>query len=256
MHVFSKLWMLLLIPILGFAPIQPEQERLSLKGAWELTEVDGEKVGEGVQTVRIFSDTYSMTTKYNHAKKEFIQSYGGPYLYDGKKVTFTVDYHTADTSTVGKTAMAKVKIDKKEPTGNRVIVKGLGVSGNKINQVWKRIDKGEQPLAGAWQITRRMGRGGEMRTMKRGPRKTVKILSGTRFQWTAMNTATKEFLGCGGGTYTFENGKYVETIEFFSRDASRVGMSLSFDGKIEEGEWHHSGKSSKGMPIMEVWAKD
>nr|WP_299343463.1 hypothetical protein [Allomuricauda sp.] len=83
----------------------------------------------------------------------------------------------------------------------------------------------------------------------------MKILSGTRFQWIAYNTETKEFMGTGGGTYTTENGKYVENIGFFSRDDSRVGASLSFDFELKDGDWHHSGKSSKGNPIYEIWSK-
>jgi hypothetical protein len=62
-------------------------------------------------------------------------------------------------------------------------------------------------------------------------------------------------MGTGGGTYTFKDGKYTENIEFFSRDSSRVGSSLAFDGKLENGDWHHSGLSSKGDPIYEVWSR-
>ena len=83
----------------------------------------------------------------------------------------------------------------------------------------------------------------------------MKILSGTRFQWIAYNTETKEFFGTGGGTYTFVDGKYTEHIEFFSRDSTRVGASLSFDGKVEGNNWHHSGLSSRGEPIHEIWTR-
>ena len=124
---------------------------------------------------------------------------------------------------------------------------------NKSTHTWKRVDDGEAPLTGAWQIRERMGQDGNMHEMRPGPRKTIKILSGTRFQWTAMNTETKEFFGCGGGTYTFEEGKYTENIEFFSRDNSRVGANLSFEGRVEGDDWHHSGKSSRGNPIKEIW---
>ena len=51
------------------------------------------------------------------------------------------------------------------------------------------------------------------------------------------------------------NGKYTEHIEFFSRDSSRVGASLRFDGKLENGEWHHSGLSSTGEKIYETWGR-
>lgn len=81
----------------------------------------------------------------------------------------------------------------------------------------------------------------------------MKILSGTRFQWIACNVETKEFFGTGGGNYTTLNGKYTENIEFFSRDSTRVGMSLTFDFSLENGEWRHKGLSSKGDPIDEVW---
>lgn len=65
-----------------------------------------------------------------------------------------------------------------------------------------------------------------MVSMRPGARKTIKILSGTRFQWAAINSETGEFFGTGGGNYTFKDGKYTENIEYFSRDASRVGASL------------------------------
>ena len=88
-----------------------------------------------------------------------------------------------------------------------------------------------------------------------GPRKTLKMLTGTRFQWFAINPETKQFSGTGGGTYSFENGKYTENIWSFSRDSSRVGAKLVFDGKLVDGKWHHSGLSSKGDKIYEVWGR-
>jgi hypothetical protein len=94
-----------------------------------------------------------------------------------------------------------------------------------------------------------------METVGDGPRKTFKILSGTRFQWIAMNTSTGEFFGTGGGTYTLKDGKYTENIEFFSRDSSRVGMTLTFDAKVDGSKWEHSGLSSKGDKIKEEWSR-
>src|SRR5690606_9122586 len=123
-----------------------------------------------------------------------------------------------------------------------------------MHATWKRVDANEGPIAGVWRITGRK-QDDKMGQMPLRDRRTLKILSGTRFQWVAINIGTGEFSGTGGGTYTFENGKYTENIEFFSRDNSRVGASLSFDGKIEDGDWHHSGLSSTGNPIYEIWSK-
>jgi hypothetical protein len=86
-------------------------------------------------------------------------------------------------------------------------------------------------------------------------RRTLKLLSGKRFQWIAFNVETKEFSGTGGGTYTTKDGTYTENIEFFSRDHSRVGASLEFTYELIDGHWHHSGLSSKGSPIYEIWSK-
>lgn len=85
------------------------------------------------------------------------------------------------------------------------------------------------------------------------PRKTMKVLSGTRFQWIAYNTETKQFMGTGGGTYTTLKGKYTENIEFFSRDNSKAGLSLVFDYSLENGTWNHKGFSSKGVAMHEIW---
>ncbi len=86
------------------------------------------------------------------------------------------------------------------------------------------------------------------------PRKTMKIMSGTRFQWIAYNTETKQFMGTGGGTYTSVKGEYTEHIEFFSRDDSRVGASLKFNYSVVDRKWYHSGLSSKGDSIYEIWS--
>jgi len=94
-----------------------------------------------------------------------------------------------------------------------------------------------------------------MNTITPGERKTIKILTGTRFQWAAINTGTGDFFGTGGGTYTFENGVYTEYIEFFSRDSTRVGRTLSFRGYVNNNQWNHSGKSSKGDSVHEIWTK-
>jgi hypothetical protein len=119
---------------------------------------------------------------------------------------------------------------------------------------WNRADDGTPgKLAGAWLLTGRE-RDGVITTRTPGDRKTMKILSGTRFQWIAYNSASMEFSGSGGGSYTTQDGKYVENIEFFSRDSTRVGASLEFDFQLINGEWHHKGKSSKGEPIYEVWS--
>ncbi|HEX8039077.1 MAG TPA: membrane or secreted protein, partial [Chryseosolibacter sp.] len=131
----------------------------------------------------------------------------------------------------------------------------LTLYGPAGNVRWQQLDAGSPgKLAGAWVITGRI-RDGKMSNMNPGARRTMKILSGTRFQWIAYNVETHEFFATGGGTYTTKDGKYTENIEFFSRDDSRVGASLTFDYAIEGGNWRHRGLSSKGEPVDEVWTE-
>jgi hypothetical protein len=76
------------------------------------------------------------------------------------------------------------------------------------------------------------------------------------FQWIAINPAQKGFYGTGGGKYSFKEGQYTENIVFFSRDNSRVGAELNFKGELRDKAWHHSGLSSKGDPIYEIWSME
>lgn len=150
----------------------------------------------------------------------------------GGNVTFTYEFDTADPSRVGT---------------SRTVAMADATKG------WKRLDSGKPgALEGAWVMTGRV-RDGQASTRKPGARRTMKILSGTRFQWIAYNVETKEFFGTGGGTYTTDDGKYTETIEFFSRDDARAGRSLEFRYDLREGVWHHIGKSTAGEPMHEIW---
>ncbi|MBW8687763.1 DUF2147 domain-containing protein [Chitinophaga rhizophila] len=177
----------------------------------------------------------------NYDASGFKSTTGGTWTDAGNT---KVEFDSADSSQVGKTMEPSVTFE-----GNNLIT----FMGGK-NITWTRVDEGNSQMTGVWQITGREI-DGKMNQMKPGDRKTIKILTGTKFQWIAMNTKTGQFFGTGGGTYSFENGVYTEKIEFFSRDNSRVGATLSFKGAVDGNKWDHSGKSSKGDPIHEEWTR-
>ena len=112
-----------------------------------------------------------------------------------------------------------------------------------------------QALDGQWLMGGRMRNGEISYRDTSGPRKTLKVLFNGHFQWMAFNTDTFAFMGTGGGNYSSVDGIYKEEIKFFSRDDSRVGAILPFDYELISGEWHHKGKSSKGVPIHEIWVQ-
>jgi len=213
----------------------------SVIGAWEAfsTAENGDKL----KSVVIFADGYQVISTYNASSGKFIYTNGGTWKLDGDTMTEKIEFDTGNPEAVGTESVFKVMITDKE----------IQIVGSDMKL--KRIDNGTPGnLQGAWLMSGRVRNGKtEARDTSR-PRKTMKILSGTRFQWIAYNTETKQFSGTGGGTYTTVNGKYTENIEFFSKDDAKVGLSLSFNYELIDGKWNHTGFSSKGDPIHEIWS--
>jgi len=207
----------------------------TVNGAWRL------QTGT-VEQVLILNDGYFMHTAFDKTNKKFIESRGGAYTFSGNALTTTIEFNTNNKDQIGQQIKYDFTVSGTKLTSN--------LSGKKAP--WTFIDNGKAVMAGTWRSSGRLQDGKVVLNPPRA-RKTFKILTGTRFQWAAINAETKEFFGTGGGTYTFKDGKYTENIEFFSRDSSRVGASLTFNGKLDGDLWHHSGMSSKGTPIYEIW---
>lgn len=214
----------------------------SFIGAWENYGTD--ENGNQLKSVVIFGDGYQVIATYDLKTGAFIRTEGGTWKLTGDTMTETVEFDSKNPENVGKEVSFKIFINDSI----------MGIVGKDTE--YKRIDQGTPgKLHGAWLMSGRVRDGKEQLRDTSGPRKTMKLLSGTRFQWIAYNTETKQFMGTGGGTYTTINGAYTENIEFFSRDGSRVGAHLKFDYDLVDGNWHHTGLSSKGDPIHEIWSR-
>ncbi|MCZ4318996.1 membrane or secreted protein [Aequorivita viscosa] len=214
----------------------------SFRGAWESFHTSED--GENLRNVLIFSERYQVITTYNTDSGEFIATNGGSWKLEGDTMTEKVEFNSVNPEKVGSETSFKVAI-------NDTIIEIVG-----SNVKMKRIDDGTPGhLQGAWLMSGRTIDGKTQLRDTDTPRKTMKILSGSRFQWIAYNTETKQFMATGGGTYTTKDEIYTENIEFFSRDISKVGLQLKFDYNLKDGNWHHSGFSTKGGPIDEVWSK-
>ena len=212
--------------------------QLPLTGAWQA------KSGTS-DHVLIFQDNYFSYSIFDKANRKFIHTSGGTFSEGSGRLHVNMEFDEDSKENVGAHKHFSVAMEN----GKLTLDLGGGVSQ------WTRIDNGTGGLSGNWRITGRM-REGSMQTVEKSARKTLKLLSGTRFQWMAINTETKEFLGTGGGTYSFKDGKYTEHIEFFPRDSSRVGASLVFDGIVNNNVWTHKGLSSQGAPIHEEWTRE
>ena len=206
----------------------------SLKGAWQNIEA-------GKTTTIIATETYLTVNVYELEGKKFIESWGGKYTVGATNEAFMeIEFHSQNPAIVNSSQSYNINLKKKTLEFN--------------DKKFQKLDFAkDNALSGLWRITARANEKGEMSEMKPGPRKTLKIMAGGYFQWFAINTQTREFSGTGGGRYTLEDGKYTEKIEFFSRDNNRVGAELSFEASVNGKAWTHSGISSKGDTIKEVW---
>ena len=210
-------------------------------GAWEGTSTT--EGGIKLKSVVIFADGYQVMSVYEAKTGKFVRTNGGTWKLDGNTMTEEVEFDTDNPDRVGTEVSFQVEITDKT----------IGIVGSET--LLTRMDDGTPgQLQGAWLMSGRVKDGETQSRDTNQPRKTMKMLSGTRFQWIAYNTATKEFMGTGGGTYTTIDGKYTENIEFFSRDDNKAGLSLTFNYELIDGKWHHSGLSSKGDPIHEIWS--
>jgi hypothetical protein len=208
----------------------------TLTGSWEAQK-------DSKVTTILATDSYLTVTTYDLPNKVFEQTWGGKYTLSSTNEVFVeVEFHSSNPSVVNSSQSYNISLKKKTLEFNE--------------QKYSKVEIGKpNDLNGLWRITARANNEGKMSEMQLGPRKTLKIMIGGYFQWFAINTQSAEFFGTGGGLYTLANGKYSEKILFFSRDNSKVGTELNFEAKVNGKEWIHSGKSSKGDDIKEIWTK-
>ena len=177
----------------------------------------------------IIDNNYLVMTSYKFDSNKFIKTIGGFYNKEDNRFNISLEFN----SNFKNDSISKIEIEKKTN--------------------WKKISLKKNDLQGKWLMVGRVRNGNEQRRNLDRPRKTMKFLINGYFQWIAFNTETFQFSGSGGGKYITKDGKYIESIEYFSRDDSRVGLNLEFDYELINKEWNHKGFSSKGDPLHEIW---
>lgn len=189
-----------------------------------------------------FSDSYSTHTVYESEPAQFIKTLGGFYTMDGDSLFVDLEFN----SNYAQDSVAKKRLAI-ELQGNKLIING------NTDRSYKRLTDKAQDLDGAWLFGTRGPDEGQDRRGDSRDRKTLKFLLDGRFQWIAYTVGSFKFSGTGGGKFTSGDGIYTESIEFFSRDNTRVGAELEFTYEVEGNDWHHKGKNSRGEPMYEIW---
>lgn len=213
---------------------QPSVQELI--GAWKYGSLSN-------QTVLINSATAFAVTTYDLPGKKLISSYGGSWRLDGNTIVRRIEFNSSSPDEVGKEVRMAVELSGDKLTAGK--------------EQFTRLDNGKPgELAGAWIIIGTY----KNDVLQKSPvifksRRTMKILSGTRFQWIAYDIDSKKFLNSGGGTYETSNGMYGEQIEFFTKSPDGVGRKLEFEYTFDNDNWRHKGKSSTGGIVDECWGR-
>ena len=211
-------------------------------GSWE--RIHSSNDGKELKSIVIFTESHQSISIIENKTGKLIHSNGGTWSLDGNTMTEVVEFDTDNPERVGSSVVFDIEL-------NNNYLKIVGSD----RKFFRNDDGGPGELNGAWLMSSRIRNGIMQKRETNRPRKTMKILSGTRFQWIAYDTSKKTFIATGGGTYTTKNGVYTESIEFFSRDISRIGMKLEFEYSLKDGNWNHKGFSSRGKAINEIWTK-
>jgi len=211
-------------------------------GSWE--RIHSSNDGKELKSIVIFTESHQSISIVENKTGKLIHSNGGTWSLDGNTMTEVVEFDTDNPERVGSSVVFDIEL-------NNNYLKIVGSD----RKFFRNDDGGPGELNGAWLMSSRIRNDVMQKRETNRARKTMKILSGTRFQWIAYDTSKKTFIATGGGTYTTKNGIYTENIEFFSRDISRVGMKLEFEYSLKDGNWNHKGFSSRGKAISEIWTK-
>jgi hypothetical protein len=205
--------------------------QLSVTGAWHEQKDDEE-------AVIILTHDYIVVAEFNQINTSFTYGSGGSFSEKkAGQLIVEIDFSSRkkESGLIGtKGAMIySISGDKMTVTMN-----------DSTKRVVTRVDDGSGELAGTWRMSARMN-SGKIEAVPNGPVKMIKVLSAKRFQWVSFNTETNEFIGSGGGTYTFKDGKYKENIEFFAKNSYKIGTSQTFDATIDNNVWTNKGSSSQ-----------
>ncbi|NNE76379.1 MAG: hypothetical protein HKN31_04830, partial [Pricia sp.] len=189
-------------------------------------------------------DDYLIHSVYAQNPAKFIKTVGGYYQIDGDTLNLDLEFN----SDFEKDGLSKLSIPISMENGKLIFHTEPEIE-------FQETDSQEQELDGTWLFATRGPDEGQDRRGEENTRKTLKFLKDNRFQWIAYDTESMKFSGTGGGSFSSKDGAYIENIEYFSRDDSRVGAKLEFQYELKGDDWHHTGKNSKGEPMYEIWAR-
>lgn len=239
------------------------------KGSWQLVSYipdDGEAAewtayGDSIKYEKHLTDDHFTWFSYDVTNDKLIGLGGGQYkVADGQYIEDIEYFYPPGSSELGQaipftfefrdnhwyhTGYAKV-MDMDPETGEMVVI-----DSNKIEEKWARISAPDnsQELHGTW----------ELASYREDPSGSfleypdfigyLKLITPTHFTWVYFNEEGDEVYAAGSGQYTYNEEKYVETIDMiYPINSGQVGETVPFQANIEDSEWSHMGY----LPVVSI----
>lgn len=244
MHHFFTLLLLLSLPVLSSAQ---SETTTPLEGTWYLTKAkwddDAEHKTPEQNVYKIYTDRHFFFLYYNDT--ELLGAGGGTYKVDNNTFTEKLTYFSWDSTAIGTSQTYDWTL-----TGNTFHQSGL-IKGAEsyedyvIDEYYERVEEDftanpATDLVGVWLYKDGKGDTADYRT--RNNIKTYKVITSKYFYFVFIDQDIATFDGAGFGTYTYNNGKYSETILAFSFDPSAVGKTFDFEMEITDNQFIQKGK--------------
>lgn len=217
----------------------------TLNGAWRLIERNDKSIENEI--IKLYSNSYFTYASYEKDSGEFLEAKGGTYALTNLSYKEHLEIDSNEPANSGTTIDYSITLNDKRMTVTNLTCGEI--------EVWQKFDEGDNyEMAFCWRIHMKKDKGdADWRTIKYVPRKTLKMITNSRYQVLALNSETGKFVGSSGGTWSGKGDTYIENIEFFSKDQSNVGRSLEFRRIFQDGLWLHTGTTTKGESMEEKW---
>lgn len=254
--MFEKNMRSLMLVFTLVLPMMSQAQQLEgaflLKASQYGEEVSSEEESQSTKVVKIFKDGYWITGFFGHQKHPFDGSGGGTYTTDKGKYIETLRFYSWDSTAAGKTYTFDYRLE-----GGRYFQEGF-INSDKyknylIKEEMSRIrpvcDLKNAALEGVWFLKESLYDDEKSEIVR--PVEMVKIYAYPRFAWARYNTATGQFLGAGGGSYSFDGKKLIEHIEYITYDMA-IGSDIEAEVQLEGRQMQQSFPVWRGK---ELWQR-
>lgn len=180
------------------------------------------------KSVKLFKDGYWISAAFGNQKYPFGGSGGGTFTTNNGKYMETLRFYSWDSTARGKTYTFDYRLE-----GNQFFQSGFINTEKYQNYLIKEEMTRMIPvcalqnaaLEGVWMLKEASTNG---KSEFSSPMEQFKIYAYPRFAWARYDTSTGQFLGTGGGSYSFDGKKVIEHLEYITYD-----LALGTDVEIE-----------------------